>query len=108
MFIDGWVEDGFCTKGILDVGSLMSFIQDYYISDFSVQVIGYEGIFKAIEEQSYFNITGVDTHTGFWPTYALIENGEVNVGENFPNISQSIRGKPAEDIVQYWFNGINH
>jgi hypothetical protein len=107
MFIDGWVEDGFCTKGILDDGSLVPCIQDYYISDFSVQAIGYEGIFKAIEEQSYFNITGIDIHTGFWLTDTLIGNGEVNVGEGFPNISQSIRGKPAEDIVQYWFNGIN-
>jgi hypothetical protein len=25
--------------------------------------------------------------------------------EGFPNISQSIRGKPAEKIIKYWYTG---
>jgi hypothetical protein len=108
MFTEGWVEDGFCTEGTLENGAVVPCIQDYYTTDFSVQAIGYEGILQAIDQQTYFQITGVDIHTGYWLTDTLIGNGEANVGEGFPNISQSIRGKPAEKIVQYWFNGIGN
>ncbi len=106
MFIEGWVEDGFCTEGTLENDVVVNCIQDYYITDFSVQAVGYEGILQAIDQQTYFQITGIDIHTGYWLTDTLIGNGEVNAGEGFPNISQSIRGKPAEKIVQYWFDGI--
>ena len=36
-----------------------------------------------------------------WLTDTLIP-GE----EGFPNLSQSIRGKPAEEIVKYWYTGL--
>ena len=38
---------------------------------------------------------------GYWLTDTLIP-GE----EGFPNLSQSIRGKPAEEIVKYWYTGL--
>jgi hypothetical protein len=43
-------------------------------------------------------INSVDIHTGYWLSPTLTPNFE-----GFPNISQSIRGKPAEDIVKYWY-----
>lgn len=97
---EGWVEDGFCTKGKLANGTQTDCIQDSYITDFSVQSIGIEGVMRAITKQSYFKIGGVNFHSSYWHTDTLVPGSE-----GFPNISQSIRGKPAEKIVKYWFTG---
>ena len=32
-------------------------------------------------------------------------NGYIKSIEGFPNVSQSIRGKPAEKILKYWYTG---
>lgn len=97
---EGWVEDGFCVSGKLSDGSQSDCIQNYYTADFSVQAIGIEGAMRAIAKQSYFKIGGINLHSSFWHSDTLTPGTE-----GFPNISQSIRGKPAEKIVKYWFTG---
>lgn len=97
---EGWIEDGFCVSGKTDSGEELECIQETYVTDFSVQAIGIEGIFRAINSQQHnFTVRGVNFHTSYWHTDTLVP-GE----EGFPNLSQSIRGKPAEDIVRYWYN----
>ena len=98
---EGWIEDGFCVSGETESGEKLDCIQETYVTDFSVQAIGIEGIFRAINSQQHnFSVKGVNFHTSYWHTDTLVP-GE----EGFPNLSQSIRGKPAEDIVRYWFKG---
>jgi hypothetical protein len=97
---EGWVEDGFCVAGKLSDGTRSDCIQNYYTTDFSVQAIGIEGAMRAITNQSYFKIGGINFHSSFWHSDTLVPSPE-----GFPNISQSIRGKPAEKIVKYWFTG---
>jgi hypothetical protein len=98
---DGWVEDGFC---INTSGSILKYtdplcVQKNYKTDFSVQAMAIEGAFQAIKEQTYIKTYGVNFSTNYWHTDTLVA-GE----EGFPNLSQSIRGKPAESIVKYWFS----
>lgn len=85
----GWVEDGFCVS---------SCIQNTYTTDFSVQALAIEGAFEAIKEQTYFKTYGINFSTAYWHTDTLVPGPE-----GFPNLSQSIRGKPAESIVKQWF-----
>jgi hypothetical protein len=85
----GWVEDGFCINNC---------IQNTYVTDFSIQALAVEGAFQAIKEQTYFKTYGINFSTGYWHTDTLSAGAE-----GFPNLSQSIRGKPSETIVKYWF-----
>ena len=101
---DGWVEDGFCVKqggdgAPLSWGSPDCAKQMNYVTDFSVQAIAIEGSFQAIKDQPYFKTYGVNFSTGYWLTDTLTPGPE-----GFPNLSQSIRGKPAEKIVKYWYS----
>lgn len=97
----GWVEDGFCiaTLGgdILQWGN-PSCMQVNYVTDFSIQALAIEGAFQAIKEQNYFKTYGINFSTGYWHTDTLVPGPE-----GFPNLSQSIRGKPAENIVKAWY-----
>lgn len=92
-FIDGWVEDGFCVS---------SCIQSSYKTDFSVQAMGIEATFQAIIEQKLLPITAV-TVGPFWHTDD-IKPTSVDTTLEFPNLSGSIRNKPAENIVKHWFS----
>ena len=97
----GWVEDGFCISslnGPIVAWDSPSCMQKNYKTDFSVQAIAIEGMFQAIKEQTYFKTYGVNFSTGYWLTDTLTPGPE-----GFPNLSQSIRGKPAEAIVKYWY-----
>ena len=85
----GWVEDGFCVNNC---------VQKSYVTDFSIQALAVEGAFQAIKEQTYFKTYGVNFSTGYWHTDTLTAGSE-----GFPNLSQSIRGKPSENIVKHWF-----
>lgn len=89
---DGWIEDGFCVNNC---------IQNSYVTDFSIQALAIEGAFQAIKEQTYFKTYGVNFSTSYWHTDTLTPGSE-----GFPNLSQSIRGKPAEKIVKQWFSKI--
>lgn len=100
---EGWVEDGFCIKPNNN-GFPVSYndplcTQKNYKTDFSIQALAYEGLFQAIKEQPYFKTYGITLGTSYWHTDTLVP-GE----EGFPNLSQSIRGKPAENIVKHWFS----
>jgi hypothetical protein len=85
----GWVEDGFCVNNC---------IQNTYVTDFSVQALAVEGAFQAIKNQSYFKTYGINFSTGYWHTDTMTPGNE-----GYPNISQSIRNKPAESIVKHWY-----
>ncbi len=89
-FINGWVEDGFCVN---------SCIQNNYTTDFSVQAIGTEAALQAVTSQWLVNTFMVNFHSSYWHTNTLV-SGE----EGFPNLSQSVRGKPAEKIIKQWFS----
>lgn len=89
-FLNGWTEDGFCVNNC---------IQNSYMTDFSIQAIGVEAALEAIASQTSFVTTSVNFHTSYWITDTLTPGPE-----GFPNLSQSIRGKPAEKIVKYWFS----
>ena len=99
-WVTGWKEDGFCVPGTTVTGSTTPCIQDTYVTDFSVQSIGIEGILRAVVAQREFNVIGVNFHTSYWHSDSLKPGYE-----GFPNVSQSIRGKPAEKIVKYWYTG---
>jgi len=98
---DGWVEDGFC---ITQVGgspttfSNPSCMQKNYVTDFSVQANAVEAVFQAIKEQTYVKTYGIIFSTSYWLTDTIVPSEE-----GFPNLSQSIRGKPAETIVTQWY-----
>ena len=89
-FTEGWVEDGFCVNNC---------IQNSYVTDFSIQAMGIEAALEAIAMQNKFTTKSVDFHTSYWHTDTMTPGSE-----GFPNLSQSIRGKPAENIVKYWFS----
>jgi hypothetical protein len=98
---DGWVEDGFCITQIN--GSPTSFdnpscMQKNYVTDFSVQAQAIEGAFEAVKDQRQFKTYGINFSTGYWLTDTLVPGNE-----GFPNLSQSIRGKPAETVVKQWY-----
>lgn len=109
-FKEGWVEDGFCVTGKNKDGSTNNCIQKTYTTDFSVQSVGIEGMFQAIREQTYFDTYAVDLHTSFWLTDNVVpppDSYDANAkmyNTDFPNLSQSIRNKPAQDIVKYWYS----
>jgi hypothetical protein len=105
----GWWEDGFCTEGILD-GVYYECTQYEIQTDFSAQAILTEAILRAIDNQVVFETLGTTTTTGYWLSDTLYAepNQQRTDGvplEGFPNISQSIRGKPAEKIIKYWYTG---
>lgn len=102
----GWIEDGFCTPGTIN-GIETDCVQYEVKTDFSAQAIFTEGLLRAADNQSYFETLGTTTATGYWLSDTLIpdENQRANPVEGFPNMSQSIRGKPAEKIIKYWYTG---
>jgi hypothetical protein len=102
----GWIEDGFCTAGVIN-GITTECVQYEVKTDFSAQAIFTEGLLRAADTQPYFDTLGTTTATGYWLSDTLIpdENQRTNPVEGFPNMSQSIRGKPAEKIIKYWYTG---
>ena len=117
MFIStGWIEDGFCTSGTYKNVYYDDCVQYEVPTDFSAQAIFVEGLLRAIDKQSLFVTKGTTASTAYWLSDTLIpdENqhgsdcgrafGSCGV-EGFPNISQSVRGKPAENIIKAWYKG---
>jgi phage major head subunit gpT-like protein len=83
----GWVEDSGCWS--LNCAATLT-------TDFSVQAIAYESMLETINEQQYVNVESFSVNS-----YWLADN--IQAHTTFPNISQSIRNKPAESIVYQWF-----
>ena len=103
----GWIEDGFCTAGEYEGVYYDECLQYYVPTDFSAQAIFIEGILRAIDKQSWFETKGTTASTAYWLSDTIIpEDGQYSrTIEGFPNISQSVRGKPAEKIIKYWYTG---
>jgi|TARA_R110002167_G_scaffold35970_1_gene114380 hypothetical protein len=105
---NGWKEDGFCTRGTVN-GVEYNCMQYEIETDFSAQAIFTEGLFRAVDTQGWFELLGTTTSTGYWLSDTLIpdtqQHSASNTIEGFPNISQSIRGKPAEKLFKYWYTG---
>lgn len=99
---DGWVEDGFCISSSSNGGPVAytdpNCIQKNYITDFGVQALAVEAAFEAIQAQTQIKTYGINFSSGYWLTDTLVPSAE-----GFPNISQSLRGKPAEAIVKAWY-----
>jgi hypothetical protein len=86
-FVNGWVEDAGCWS--TPCASSLT-------TDFSVQAIGIEAALEAINQQTFFK-----TESVFVNSYWLADT--ISPRDSFPNISQSIRNKPAESIVYQWW-----
>jgi hypothetical protein len=97
-FREGWIEDGFCVEGVTSSNEKHKCIQETYTTDFSVQAVGLEGMMRAINSQSLFKVESVD-YNSLWLTDTLQPGIE-----GFPNLSQSVRGKPAEKVLKQWFS----
>ena len=96
-YVTAWTESVFCV-----VFGGNSCVQKTYTTDFSVQAIGYEAMLRAVNEQTYFKNNTVNIDAGYWLTDDLTPRlSEAQPG--FPNLHQSVRNKPAEAIVKYWF-----
>ena len=109
-FITGFTEDGYCVSNC---------IQLTYKTDFSTQAIGIEAALEAIVAQTHYKNDIVHIMSGYWLTDDIEPTewdssacgtpsgtcDNVRSGNNFdfPNLSESIRNKPAEGIVKYWF-----
>jgi hypothetical protein len=105
----GWIEDGFCTPGTIN-DVTYECVQYEVKTDFSAQAIFTEGLFRAVDTQGYFETLGTTTSTGYWLSDTLIPDVNqypvsTETVEGFPNMSQSIRGKPAEKLFKYWYTG---
>ena len=101
----GWIEDGFCTQGVIN-GITTDCLQYEVKTDFSAQAIFTEGLLRAADMQIYFDTLGTTTTTGYWLSDTLIPDknqlpASTNTVEGFPNMSQSIRGKSAEKIITF-------
>jgi len=110
MFLSrGWYEDGFCTEGTYDGVSYEGRCMQWSIpTDFSAQAMYIEGMLRAVDKQPWFNTKGTTASTAYWLSDTLIPNSGERLGdgiEGFPNISQSVRGKPAEKIIKHWYTG---
>ena len=109
MFLStGWKEDGFCTTGTYDGVQYDDCMQWHIPTDFSAQAIFIEGMLRAIDKDPWFNTKGTTASTAYWLSDTLIpdETERLDNGlEGFPNISQSVRGKPAEKIIKHWYTG---
>ena len=98
----GWIEDNYCSEPCS--------LQRGAISNFSLQAIAYEAALQFINEQRYVTVGGAGTYGyAFFDslTETVMQNGlpaiPINGMSTFPNISNSIRNKPAEGIVRDWF-----
>jgi len=93
-YVSGWTETVFCVK--------FPCPQLTYKTDFSVQAIGYEALLQVVNEQKYFKNSAVNIDVGYWLTDDLTPH-ITGTHPGFPNLNQSVRNKPAETIVKYWF-----
>lgn len=106
-FVEGWVEDSFCitSAGMMTGPNNTECVQKNYIPDFSVQAMGVEAMMRAITKQKFFKVKSVNFSTAYWPHDKLYSTNSGGYGEvdGFPQLSQSIRAKPAEEVAKAWF-----
>jgi hypothetical protein len=97
-YVTSWTESVFCV-----IFGGHSCVQKTYITDFSVQAIGYEAMLGVVNEQVYFRNNAVNIDAGYWLTDDMTPNLN-NPHPGFPNLHQSVRNKPSEAIVRSWFS----
>ena len=91
------VEETFCTSSFNTISQEGDeCIQKNQVTDFGIQAQAIEGIFEALQEQTLVPNFKVSAQ-GYWITPSVMP------GSTFPNIAFSVRGKPAEKIIQTWF-----
>jgi len=109
MFLSrGWIEDGFCVEGSYRDIEYDGCLQHNIPTDFSAQAIFIEGMLRAIDSDPWFDTRGTTASTAYWLSDTLIPDSRESLNwglEGFPNISQSVRGKPAEKIIKHWYTG---
>jgi hypothetical protein len=88
-----WIEDNYCSEPCT--------LQRSAETSFSAQAIAYEAALQLANEQTYVTTGGAGPY-GYAFFDALVETRTAN-SFTFPNISNSVRNKPAEAIVRDWF-----
>jgi hypothetical protein len=91
---NGWNEDTHCTPKGDD-----PCYQLHLEVDFSVQAIAYEAMLEAIAQvhtEQQMDVYGVET-TGYLFMDVVLPH------VSHPQISQSVRDKPAEAVIYQWF-----
>lgn len=92
------IEETFCTSGFNTISQEGDeCIQRTQITDFSAQARVVQGVLEGLKAQTLvpnFRVAAV----GYWLTQPVLD------GSTFPNIAYSVRGKPAEKILQIWFD----
>lgn len=87
-FTQGWVEDAGCWVGVC---------ASSITTDFSVQAIGIEALLEIIQNNTTTIQTDSVNINNYWWTDTIMPH------DSYPNMSQSIRNKPAEAIVYQWW-----
>lgn len=96
---EGWIEDGFCTPGKLPNGTNTDCIQNSYVTDFSSQAFVTNAVLEELTTQTIFPTVAAINAGHYWHTDEIVPKDR----RGFPNLSQSVRGKPAEEVIRYWF-----
>jgi len=93
----GYVEETGCTVNMYDMnaGSNLGCIQKDVVVDFSLQAIVYQATLEAINELPSNDLIVVSRD--YWQTDVM------KPYTAYPNLSSSIRNKPAESIVKQWY-----
>lgn len=98
--IEGWLEDGFCVQGKRSDGTIDDCIQLTYKTDFSSQAFATNVVLEELMVQTnFYNIVAINAGH-YWHTDEIVGSRT----RGFPNLSQSVRGKPAEEVIRYWFS----
>lgn len=88
-----WIEDNFCFEPCT--------LQRSAETSFSAQAVAYEAALQLANDQTYVTTGGAGPY-GYAFFDSLVETRTAN-SFTFPNLSNSIRNKPAEGIVRDWF-----
>ena len=98
------IEDSFCVADYSWTSTTVQLecIQRSILSNFHKQANAIQGIFEALISQLYFTNNYTIVIDGYWFTDDLTPNNDISTG--FPNLSRSIRNKPAENIVKNWYS----
>jgi len=91
-----YLEETFCTVDYGDISvSPGKCVQAEAPTDLSLQAILYQAAFEAAFGIDGFNPSGVSVD--YWMTDGIVAS------TTFPNLSYSVRNKPAEQVVMQWF-----
>jgi hypothetical protein len=88
-----WVEDNWCIEPCT--------LQRNTTTNFSAQAIAYEAALELASSQNYAITGGIGPYG--YAYFDLLSETRTANSITFPNISNSIRNKPAEGIVRDWF-----